>query len=245
MLLFIFGRPEPTDVNTKKIAILQSNYIPWKGYFDIIGAVDEFILYDEVQFTKNDWRNRNRIKTPAGVQWITIPVSQKSLQQKISETQVSNYNWAVKNWQTLKSNYGRASSFREYSPVFQEFYLTTKLTYLSEINRFLITLICDLLQIKTVISNSKDYTLEGNATERLVSLCEQTGAKTYLSGPAAKNYLDESLFIGRGINVEWMDYGGYSEYPQLFPPFDHAVSTLDLIFNTGTNARQFMKLGKI
>jgi hypothetical protein len=230
-------------VNPKKIAILQSNYIPWKGYFDIIGAVDEFILYDEVQFTKNDWRNRNKIKTPTGVQWITIPVFQKSLQQKISETQVSNNNWAIKNWQTLKSNYGRAPSFKEFSHVFEQFYLTTNLTYLSEINRFLITLISDLLGIKTVISNSKDYTLEGNATERLISLCEQTNATTYLSGPAAKNYLDESLFAQKGINVEWMDYSSYQEYNQLFPPFDHYVSIVDLIFNTGKDASNFMKLG--
>ena len=205
--------------------------------------MDEFIIYDEVQYTKNDWRNRNKIKTPTGVQWITIPVFQKSLQQKISETRISNDKWAVKNWQTIKGNYSRAGHFKEFAPRFEEFYLNTKLTLLSEINLFLITLICDLLNIKTKISNSKDYTMSGDPTEKLVSLCEQTEAVVYLSGPAAKNYLREEFFISAGIAVEWMDYSGYAEYNQMYPPFNHFVSILDLIFNEGPNATKFMKIG--
>ena len=169
----------------KRIAILQSNYIPWKGYFDIIGMVDEFIIYDEVQYTKNDWRNRNRIKTPSGLQWITIPVFQKSLYQKISETQVSNHKWASKNWNTLKANYGRVSNFKFYSPVFEEFYRNVKTPFLSQINVSLIRIVCDLLQIRTRITNSADYDLKGNSTEKLVGLCKQTNATHYLSGPAA------------------------------------------------------------
>src|SRR5258705_3700225 len=97
---------------SNRIAILQSNYIPWKGYFDIIGSVDEFIFYDEAQYTKNDWRNRNKIKTPTGVQWITIPVFQKNLNQKISETKVSNHKWNTKNWNKLKANYSQAPFFK-------------------------------------------------------------------------------------------------------------------------------------
>ena len=230
-------------MTVKKVAILQSNYIPWKGYFDIIGSVDEFIIYDEVQYTKNDWRNRNKIKTPTGVQWITIPVFQKGLQQKISETRISNDKWAVKNWQTIKVNYSRAAHFKEFAPRFEEFYLNTKLTLLSEINLFLITLICDLLSIKTKISNSKDYTMSGDPTEKLVSICQQAGAVKYLSGPAAKNYLREEFFTSAGITVEWMDYSGYNEYSQMHPPFNHFVSILDLIFNEGSNATKFMKIG--
>ena len=115
----------------KRVAILQSNYIPWKGYFDLIGKVDEFIIYDEVQYTKNDWRNRNRIKTSSGTQWITIPVFQKSLHQKISETRVSNYNWAIKNWNSLKGNYARAPYFKFFSPILKEFYSSIKTPFLS------------------------------------------------------------------------------------------------------------------
>jgi hypothetical protein len=232
-------------LNTKKIAILQSNYIPWKGYFDIIAAVDEFIFYDEVQYTKNDWRNRNRIKTPAGVQWITVPVYQKNLQQKISETQVSNYKWAVKNWNTIKSNYGRAPYFKSFSGPLEDFYNTTNLTLLSEINRFLITLLSEMIGIKTRLTNSADYVLDGDPTERLVNLCKQANAGVYLSGLAAKSYLNENLFKQNQIKVEWMDYGGYKEYEQLYPPFDHFVSIIDLLFAKGPEAKNYMKFGMI
>jgi hypothetical protein len=238
--------PELTlTLERKKIAILQSNYIPWKGYFDIIAAVDEFIVYDEVQYTKNDWRNRNKIKTSAGVQWITIPVYQKKLSQKISETQVSDTRWALKNWNSIKSSYGRAPYFKELAEPFETFYTTTKLKLLSEINLFLITLICDVLGIKTVIKNSADYLLEGDPTERLVNLCKQCQAGIYISGPAAKNYLREDLFRQENIEISWMDYSGYPEYPQAHPPFSHYVSIVDLLFNTGKNASSYMKFGLV
>ncbi len=228
----------------KRIAILQSNYIPWKGYFDIIGLVDEFIIYDEVQYTKNDWRNRNRIKSATGTQWITIPVYQRSLQQKISETKVSTNNWGIKNWNTLKTNYGRAPYFKLYSQPFEEFYTTFKSPMLSEINLTLIRLICDFLGIRTKISNSAEYVLEGDPTKKLVNLCKQTGATHYLSGPAAKSYIQESMFHEEKITIEWMDYKGYQEYPQLYPPFEHGVSTVDLLFNVGPTSRNFMKFVK-
>src|SRR6187431_21772 len=141
------------EAPSKKIAILQSNYIPWKGYFDIIGMVDEFIIYDEVQYTKNDWRNRNKIKATTGIQWITIPVYQKSLQQKISETQISNIKWGAKNWNSLKTNYSKAPHFKNYAPILEEFYLTFKKPWLSEINVTLLKLICNYLGIKTPITN--------------------------------------------------------------------------------------------
>lgn len=228
----------------KRIAILQSNYIPWKGYFDIIGLVDEFIIYDEVQYTKNDWRNRNRIKSSSGMQWITIPVYQRSLQQKISETKVSTNNWGIKNWNSLKTNYGRAPYFKSYSSPLEDFYTTFKSPMLSEINLALIKLVCDFLGIKTKISNSAEYVLEGDSTTKLVSLCKQTGATHYLSGPAAKSYIRETLFHEEKINIEWMDYNGYQEYPQLYPPFEHGVSVVDLLFNAGPTSRNYMKFTK-
>jgi hypothetical protein len=232
-------------VAQKKIAILQSNYIPWKGYFDLIGLVDEFIIYDEVQYTKNDWRNRNKIKTPSGVQWITIPVYQRTLKQKISETEISNYKWGNKNWNMLKSNYGKAPFFKQFSPAFEAFYNTTKLMQLSDVNLFLIKMICNIIGIKTSITSSTDYKSEGDATERLITLCKQAGGDCYLSGPAAKNYLREDLFQEEGLQVEWMDYSGYPEYSQMYPPFSHQVSIIDLIFNTGSDSIQYMKCGKI
>jgi hypothetical protein len=232
------------EPSAKKIAIVQSNYIPWKGYFDIIGMVDEFIIYDEVQYTKNDWRNRNKIKTPLGLQWITIPVYQKSLRQKISETEISTSNWGMKSWNTIKANYTKAPYFKTLSLPYEEFYRTFKGTRLSEINTALIKLICDQLGIPTLITHSADYSLTGDPTEKLINLCKQTGSSSYLSGSAAKNYLREDLFRQEGIEINWMDYEGYPEYPQLYPPFQHGVSIIDLLFNTGPAALRYMKCSK-
>jgi hypothetical protein len=225
----------------KKVAILQSNYIPWKGYFDIIGLVDEFIIYDEVQYTKNDWRNRNKIKTPSGIQWLTIPVSQNSLSQKISQTEVSFTNWGKKNWNALRSNYGKAPFFKTIGGPLEEFYHTSTFTKISDINFWLINHICSVVGITTKITDSKLYTLEGDPTERLVSVCKQAGAQIYLSGPAAKDYLREELFTDEGLAVEWMSYSDYPEYPQLYPPFEHGVSILDLLFSVGKDSKHYMK----
>ncbi|PZR40459.1 MAG: hypothetical protein DI538_04090 [Azospira oryzae] len=225
---------------SKRIAILQSNYIPWKGYFDIIGSVDEFIFYDEVQYTKNDWRNRNKIKTLAGLQWITIPVYH-NLNQKLSQTIPSDSKWSHKHWNTLKTNYSKAPNFKRYSPFFEEFYQSHSGASLSEINQLLIRSICGFLNITTRITNSSDYELKGDPTEKLINLCKQTGATHYLSGPAAKTYLRESLFMAEQITIEWMNYDGYPEYPQLYPPFEHGVSIVDLLFNVGPDSRCFMK----
>lgn len=226
----------------KRIAILQSNYIPWKGYVDVLASVDEFVIYDEVQFTKNDWRNRNKIKTKNGVEWLTIPVRQARLDQKISETVVSDKRWAVKHWKAISNNYARAPYFSTYAPVFEQVYRqAAELTFLSEINIFFLQKICELLGIPTVISSSREYDLSADRVGRLVSICQQAGASTYLSGPAAKDYLEEGRFEAKGIKVEWMDYSGYREYTQLFPPFEHAVTILDLIFNVGPQCRTYMK----
>lgn len=229
----------------KRVAILQSNYIPWKGYYDIIGIVDEFIIYDEVQYTKNDWRNRNRIKTPSGLQWLTIPVYQKSLQQKISETQICNHKWGIKNWNSLRANYSKAPYFKLYSSVFEECYRSIKTPFLSEINVSFLEATCKLLGIETKITNSIDYDLKGDPTEKLIGVCKQSHANYYISGPAAKNYLRLDLFAEENIKIEWMNYEDYPEYPQLYPPFEHRVSILDLLFNVGPSSRDFMKSTKL
>ena len=225
----------------KKIAILQSNYIPWKGYFDIIGSVDEFVLYDDMQYTKNDWRNRNKIKTRNGLEWITIPVRVESLAQTIRETKIVNPLWRKQHWKTLAQNYAKAGHFKEYKDIFEELYLGATESYLSEINRKFISAINGLLGIATTIRCSSEFTLAPGKSERLLELCKTLGATTYLSGPAASDYLDAAIFAEAGIAVEWMDYSGYPEYTQLFPPFEHGVSIVDLLFNEGGNAPKFMK----
>lgn len=230
-------------MRSKKVAILQSNYIPWKGYFDLINCVDEFIFYDCVQYTKHDWRNRNKIKTAAGSKWLTIPVKTTDLFTSIftvAEAQVADPQWRRKHWSSLSQNYSRARYFQEYSKTFQAVYDDDELS-LSKINQRLIKTVCQVLDIQTKITDSTQYELIGDRNERLVNLCKQAGATVYLSGPAAQDYLDESLFGRESIAVEWMDYSNYPEYTQLFPPFDHYVTVLDLIFNEGPNACKYMK----
>ncbi|RME61231.1 hypothetical protein D6779_00440 [Candidatus Parcubacteria bacterium] len=227
---------------SKTIAIVQSNYIPWKGYFDLIGLVDEFILFDDMQYTRRDWRNRNRIKTPQGVQWLVIPVRSKgNYHAPICEIEVSDPFWAVRHWKTIRFNYGRAPYFHQFESFFEELYLECEERYLSRINYRFLKAICDLLDIRTKLSWSMDYTLIEGRTERIVDLCYQAGATRYLTGPSARSYLNEQLFDEAGIELVYMDYSGYPEYPQLYPPFEHAVSVIDLIFNTGPKARKYMK----
>lgn len=226
----------------KRVAILQSNYIPWKGYFDLINQVDEFILYDEVQYTKNDWRNRNQIKTPQGPAWLTIPVRQERLDQSIAETMISSPVWAVKHWKTIAQNYARAPHFPEMRDFLADLYdQAAGLERLSEINELFLRALCDRLGIATRITHSTDYRTEGDRNERLVQLVSQAGGSHYLSGPAARVYLDEAAFAREGISVGWADYSGYADYPQLYPPFTHAVSVIDLLVSTGSEARRYLK----
>lgn len=226
----------------KKIAILQSNYIPWKGYFDLIAAVDEFILYDDMQYTRRDWRNRNQIKTPQGVQWITVPVHVKGkYYQKIRDTQIDGDAWAASHWKALEQNYRRAAHFNEISAWLRPLYLERTYSHLSDLNRCFMNAICEYLGIRTIVSNSSDYQLVDGKTERLADLCRQAGGTEYISGPAAKDYIVKSVFDDYKIRLTWFDYQGYPEYPQLWGSFVHGVSVLDMLFNCGTSTRQYMR----
>ena len=224
----------------KKIAISQSDYIPWKGYFDMIAAVDEFILYDDMQFTKNDWRNRNKVKTPRGSEWISIPVG-SNIRRRIRDVELPLGNWRLKHWKTFESNYSRAPHFQEVASWLAPFYLHDQSTHLSSLNRELIIAVCTYLGITTKISNSWDYQLPEGKSERLVAICAQAGGTEYLSGPAAQDYIDGSVFDRSGLKVKWINYDGYSEYPQLWGKFAHNVSVVDLLFNCGRQAPRYMK----
>ncbi|WP_166365371.1 WbqC family protein [Pseudomonas akapageensis] len=225
----------------KKVAIVQSNYIPWKGYFDMIAAVDEFVLYDDMQYTRRDWRNRNQIKTPQGLQWLTVPVKVKGkYHQTIRETEVEGPDWASIHWKSLTQNYRRSPFFDEVASWLEPLYMKPY-THLSDLNRTFLESICAYLEIKTAIRNSSDYTLSDGKTERLADLCVQAGASEYISGPAARDYIEAGVFSERGIQLTWFDYSGYPEYPQLWGEFAHGVTILDLLFNCGKDAPNYMK----
>jgi hypothetical protein len=227
----------------KRVAILQSNYIPWKGYFDIIGSVDEFILYDDMQFTRRDWRNRNKIKTSNGLVWLTIPVEVKGkFDQRICDTKIDGLNWVNEHLRSLKHNYSKAKCFMEQKDfIFGLYKKIEKEKYLSKVNYLFLKELSEFFGISTKITWSMDYKAKGTKTERLVSLCKSADATIYLSGPAAKDYLIDQLFEEEGIKVEFIDYSGYIEYDQLFPPFEHGVSVVDLLFNCGKKSKLKLK----
>lgn len=231
-------------MSARRVAISQSNYIPWKGYFDTIASVDEFVLYDEVQFTRRDWRNRNRIKTAQGTAWLTIPVEVTGrYTQKISEVTVADPTWADRHWQTIVHQYSAAPAKADYIDALAAMYRDGPRTRLSEINEYYLAGMCRLLNIRTPLRQSSEFTLAGDRSERLLNICRELGATVYVSAPAAKSYLEVGRFTAAGIAVEWVDYAGYPEYRQLHPPFDHGVSIVDLLLNEGTRATAFMKCG--
>ena len=225
-----------------RVAILQSAYIPWKGYFDIIGSVDAFVVYDDVQYSKNHWHNRNQIKTQSGPKWLTVPVSMgKGSFQPIDEVKVAQ-PFAAKHWRSIEQSYARAPFFSLYREWLADLYSQAAgLDSLSAVNLLFLTAICKQLGIRTRFLSSREMNIGGGQTERLVNICGELHAGTYLSGPSAKSYLDLGQFTAAGIAVEWMDYANYPEYGQLHGPFSHAVSVLDLILNIGPEARNHMK----
>lgn len=222
-----------------RVAVLQSNYIPWKGYFDIIHRVDVFVFYDDVQYTKNDWRNRNQIKTANGPVWLTIPTG-ANLEQRICDVPIRQHQWQKKHWRTLEQSYARSKYFDLYRPMLQPFFLDRQWTNLSEANRFLIEAISRHLGINVQFLDSRDFRLEGTKQSRLLQLLRCVGTSHYVSGPSARSYLNESDFKKEGIVLEYMDYSSYPEYPQLHPPFTHRVSVLDLLFNVGPQSARYI-----
>lgn len=226
-----------------KVAILQSNYLPWKGYFDLINDADIFCFLDEVQYTKNDWRNRNRLYSKNGLFWLTVPIKKDSVKLKISEVPLENSFWQKKHYSSIVQTYSRAPQFEEILPLLEDIYIDKSWSYLSEMNQYIIKLITNYIGLKTKIINSRDHILEDNKVERLVSLIRQIGGTEYISGPAAKDYLEEdkSLFIDKNIKISYKKYGPYFEYRQNMTVFENSVSIIDtLMFVSKENLIEYI-----
>ena len=226
-----------------KCVINQPNYIPWRGYFHQISKADVFVFYDDVQYDKHGWRNRNRIKTANGPVWLTIPVLKKGVVKNhipIKEIFIDwSQDWAHKHWKTIEQAYGKTPFFEVYSSTLKEFY-ACRFDKLADLTIQLTILIAEVLGIsgtKFVRSSSLEPT--GTKTNRLLDVLKQLGATHYISGPAAKSYLEEAKLADAGIVTEYMIYD-YPVYSQLYPPYDAQVSILDLIFMTGPDALKFI-----
>jgi hypothetical protein len=226
----------------KRVAIVQSNYVPWRGYFDLIASVDEFVLLDDVQYTRRDWRNRNRIKTAQGTRWLTIPVEVSGrYTQTIAETKVAEADWAEQHWAIVRQSYRDAAGFDATASFLEELYERVPGPLLVEVNRHFLQAICDRLAISTPLTRSQDYAAEGAKTARLLDICRKAVATTYVSGPSARDYLDEEAFSAEGIAVDWFEYGPYPEYEQVHAPFETHVSILDTLLCTGEAAAEHIR----
>ncbi|MER8373520.1 WbqC family protein [Mesorhizobium sp. M1406] len=234
---------DPRRVSDKRIAILQSAYIPWKGYFDIIGSVDIFVVYDDVQYPqKSHWHNRNLIKTQHGPKWLTVPVSKADGSFQTIDAMQLPLPFLNKHWQSIHNAYARAPHYKSFGPKLEALYkAAAAFTHLSELNLYFLAALTSQLGFDTQFVQSRDLAAGGAKTDRLLGICLELGATRYLSGPAAKAYLETDKFDAANVQVEWMDYSGYPAYPQLHGNFDPAVSVIDLLFNVGDNAIDFMK----
>ena len=221
-----------------KIIITQSNYIPWKGYFTTMRKATHIILYDDAQYTRRDWRNRNKIVTPSGPTWLSIPIDVKGKYlQKINEAKVKNNDWCLDHWNKIVQNYKNAPCFKEYSQYFEDLYLEkfTELDYLSDVNRVMLLRCIELLGIEIEVLDSREFSIRGGKTGKLINICKDLEANEYFTGPAAKGYMEEQMFPENGIKLTYYDLDGFPEYKQMWEGCDHHVSILDMFFNLGSD----------
>ena len=226
-----------------RLVALQSNYIPWKGYFDLMSTADRFVVYDSVQYTKNDWRNRNQVIGPNGPTWLTIPVQTAGRpSQTIREASIQDGRWSRKHWMTVTQALGKRPHFGEYKDAWQSWFeMAADLELLHDINVMFLRGLAKQLDVGTLIVDDVDFDTgmeagEGTATERLVALCRAAGATTYITGPAGLDYMELEHFRAANIAVEVIDYTQYDVYPQAGDEFQHSVSVLDLLANLGASA---------
>lgn len=223
-----------------KVAILQSNYIPWKGVFDMIEQVDKFVFFEDVDYTNRDWRTRNKVITSGESKWLTVPVKKMPRGTKIYEMSISNDGkWQKKHKSTIKQSYAKARYFKDYQWILDEIY-DPSWDKLSDFNIATTKLLCKVIGIECEFLNSKDLESKGVKDDKLIDICKAVGATTYLSGPAAKDYIVPSKFAKENIALDYIDYSHYPEYEQLHDGFDHYVSVLDVIFNCGPAAKDYI-----
>jgi hypothetical protein len=225
-----------------KCVILQPSYIPWRGFFHQIAKADVFVFYDDVQYDRRGWRNRNRIKTAQGTRWLTIPVLNKGAQvdhTPIDQIRINwDQTWNNDHWKAIQSSYCKAPYFKEYAETVESFY-NTHPVFLADFTIETTIQLAGLLNITHVrFVRSSSLSVKGQKTDRLIAILKILDADHYITGPSAKDYLDESKFIDESIQLEYMQYN-YPEYPQLHPPYDPQVSILDLLFSEGKNSTRF------
>lgn len=222
--------------------ILQPAYIPWRGFFHQIQKADTFVFYDDVQYAKHGWFNRNRVKTANGTVWLTIPVASRGNvvhATPIRDIRISwDTNWSKKHWMTLRQSYGKAPFFARYAGLLEDHY-SRRPELLSDFTIDLTIALARELGLERRFVRSSELAIPGYRTDRLIQICRAVGADHYVSGPSASAYLEEDKLREAGISLEYMKYD-YPEYEQLYPPYDPQVSILDLLFTKGPAAAELI-----
>jgi len=232
------GPPEPTrnrpQVTGKTIGILQPGYLPWLGFFEQLSISDIFVIYDDVHYDKQGWRNRNRIKTVSGAQWLTVPVLVNFRQNPlITDIKInSRENWQKKHFLSIKQNYSKAPFFDTYIDLFAAAY-AKDWEYLIDLDIFFIFELSKCLGISTEkIVRSSPLGVSGDRITRLLNLCKLFDADIFYEGASGKNYLEEATFQAAGITINYQEYQP-PIYNQLYGEFIPNLSIIDLLFNHG------------
>jgi hypothetical protein len=225
-----------------KVGIIQPNYIPWRGYFDFIDDSDLFIFYDDVPYGQGKkWRNRNLIKTKGGLSWLTIPICHNQSILPINQVLIDySSEWPKDHLNKLYESYHKAPHWHDYADEYCAI-INRRHPSISELDIELCKWIMTILEIHTKTMRSRDFEVPpGDKSTRPISLLKKIGAKTYLTGPNTESYINVGLFQSQGLNVEFKCYD-YAPYNQLWGAFVNQVSILDLLFNAGPSARQYLK----
>ncbi len=233
--------------NILKGAILQPTYLPWLGYFEMIDAVEVFVVFDHVQFVKKSWQQRNKIKTSSGITTLTVPIQREGQNSVIDQIKISygKNNPLAKHWKTISLAYKKADFFSEYSDVFEKIYLT-EFTHLRDLNVSLIKQICKILGIKTKIIFSSELNYDKRKkgiNEDIISLCKFVDITSLYDAKGAEQFLDKSLFLQNKIPLEFQEFN-HPCYKQLWGKFEPYLSIIDLIFNEGKDSLKIIKSGK-
>ncbi|MFC1548570.1 WbqC family protein [Candidatus Omnitrophota bacterium] len=225
-----------------KIAIHQPQYLPWLGYFDKMDQGDVFVLLDDVQYKKNEWQNRNKIRNAEGWQWITVPVLYEFGQEIKSIRIDRRQNWREKHIKSLELNYSRAPYFEEYFDFFRES-LEKEWEFLVDLNVHFIEYFKETLGIGAKLVKSSTLEMDSSSTERLVDICKHFGANAYLSGSGGEDYLDKDLFKESDITLEFQDYK-HPRYSQIYDGFEPYMSVADLLFCCGDKGLNILREGR-
>lgn len=228
-----------TGVSQRTAVILQPSYLPWLGYFAQMARADVFVVYDDVQYDKHSWRNRNRIKTAHGVQWLTVPVATHGKNKPLnSEVQIAGQDWRRKHLATIRQQYAKSPFFERYIGVFEDLY-GREWTNLLELNHAAMLSLADALGLTREIRFASTLGIGGAGAPRLIEICRALGAARCYEGAAGRNYIDDALFASAGIELEYQDYR-HPEYPQLHGPFEPFLSVIDLLFNCGPESLEIL-----